>query len=126
MSAEYAKYRLSEWGRWSRDRSSGYPSQWAVAGGASVRASDPLLSMPLHIARVDVIVRQMNVEPRKVVIAHYTQSGPGRDKALRLGMAKTTYFRWLDAGVWHVHIELDYSERYDALEPVGQKMLQTC
>jgi hypothetical protein len=126
MSTEYAKYMLTDWGRWSRDSNHGYPRQWAVAGGGSVRASDPLLSMPNHVALVDAIVRQMNLEPRKVVIAHYTLTGTGREKAIRLGMSKTTYFRWLDAGTWHVHIELDYSERYDALEPVGQKMLQTC
>lgn len=111
---------LTDWGRWSRDKNNGYPKAWAVAGGGSVRACDPLLAMPAHIALVDVIVRQMSVEPRRVVIAHYTQSGSGRDKALRLGMARTTYFRWLDAGEWHVHIELDYAERYDALAVVGQ------
>lgn len=120
MSTEYAKYMLTEWGRWSRDRDQGYPKAWAVAGGGFVHAADPLLSMPTHICLVDVIVRQMLLEPRKVVIAHYTQSGTGRDKALRLDMSKTTYFRWLDAGVWHVHIELDYSEKYEGLVAVGQ------
>lgn len=119
-AAEYAKYRLTEWGTWSRERNHGYPTQWAVAGSGSVRASDPLMAMPLHIALVDVIVRQMAIEPRRVVIANYTQTGSGREKALRLGMSKTTYFRWLDAGVWHVHIELEYAEEYQALEAVGQ------
>lgn len=110
MSLEYAKYRLTEWGNWSKDRNGGYPKNWAVSGFGRVSSCDPLMAMPDHIAQVDTIVRLMDVTPRRVLIQHYTQTGTGREKAIKLAMPKTTYFRWLDSGQWHVHIELEYSE----------------
>lgn len=110
MSLDYAKIMLAEWGCWSRDVNQGYPRQWAVAGAGSVRASDPMLHMPTHIALVDAIVRQAEVKPRRVLIVTYTQFGSPLEKAVRLGMSKSGYYRWLDAAHWHVHTELDYAK----------------
>ena len=109
MSLEYAKFRLTEWGHWSRDGINGYPTRWAVEGGLA-RAPEVIVQAPLHIELVDVIVRQLEVEPRRVLIVHYTQTGTGREKALRIGMGKTKYFRVLEQGQWAVHTELEYSE----------------
>lgn len=109
MSLEYAKYRLTEWGHWSRDGVNGYPTHWATSGGLA-RAPEVLYDMPLHIAVVDVIVRQLELEPRRVLIVHYTQTGSGREKASRLYMSKTQYFRILDQAQHSVSTELEYSD----------------
>jgi hypothetical protein len=109
MSLEYAKFRLTEWGHWSRDGINGYPTRWAVEGGLA-RSPEVIVQAPPHIELVDVIVRQLEIEPRRVLIVHYTQTGSGREKAMRIGMTKTKYFRVLEQGQWMVHTELDYSE----------------
>lgn len=108
MALHYARYRLKEWSRYGRDDIKGYPRRWAIGGTRGAR--DPNTEMPLHIAVIDMIVRQMEPQPRSFLIAHYCQNGSGREKALRMGVSKTTYFRWVEAGEWHVHIELEYSE----------------
>lgn len=109
MSLEYAKFRLTEWGHWSRDGINGYPTHWATDGGCA-RAPEVLCDMPLHIAVVDMVVRQLEVEPRRVLIVHYTQTGSGREKALRIGMSKSQYFRVLEQAQHVVSTELDYTD----------------
>ena len=109
MSLDYAKYRLTEWGRWSRDGTNGYPTRWAVDGGLA-RAPEVIVQAPPYIELIDVIVRQLEVEPRRVLIVHYTQTGSGREKAIRLDMPKSRYFRVLEQGQWAVHTELEFSE----------------
>lgn len=64
--------------------------------------------MPLHVAFVDMVVRQMPVEPRRVIIVHYTQTGTMEDKAIRIQSAYGTYRRLLREGQDHVSIELEY------------------
>jgi predicted DNA-binding protein (UPF0251 family) len=121
MSLDYAKYRLTEWGHWSRDGINGYPTHWATSGGLS-RSAEVLCDMPLHIAIVDVIVRQLEVEPRRVLIVHYTQTGPGREKAIRIGMSKTTYFRVLEQAQHKVSTELEYADILDGAVGSGKRV----
>lgn len=119
MSLQYAKIRLAEWGTWSRDKSLGYPKV-AAGFGMSSRSAEPLVQWPAHVELVDVIVRQMEVEPRRILIVAYTQYGTGREKALRLGKPYGTYCRMLKDGQEHVGIELDYAETYGGHCTVGQ------
>lgn len=121
MSLMYAKIRLSEWGRWSRDKSLGYPSVSAGFSNAG-RGQEVLAQWPLHVELVDVIVRQMEVVPRRILIVAYTQYGTGREKAMRLGYPYSTYCRSLKEGQEHVGIELDYAETYGGHCSVGQAM----
>lgn len=105
----YAKLRLAEWGRYSRDESLGFPgcSAFAANGGQS---RDYLCGLPTHVALVDVIVRQMDILLRQVIIVHYSQTGSARDKALRIECVWSTYGRRLKQGQDHVGIELDLAE----------------
>lgn len=120
MSLMYAKIRLAEWGRWSRDDTHlGHPRQSAVLGGATSRGTGYLGLMPPHVEMVDVIVRQMEIEPRRVLIVHYTQSGSGREKASRICYSWGQYCRQLRQGQDHVGIELDYAEGCGLSQPVA-------
>ena len=118
MSRQYAKIRLAEWARWNREESSGYPKSSAFFGDVG-RSSGYLSDVPIHIALVDVIVRQLEVKPRRVLIVHYTQTGSAREKAMRIEEPWTTYRRLLREGEDTVGIELDYAETYC---PVAQQM----
>lgn len=111
MSLIYAKIRLAEWGQWSRDKSLGYPRTSAGFGSVG-RSQEVLTQWPPHVDLVDVIVRQMEQEPRRILIVAYTQAGSGREKAMRLGRASSTYHRILKNAEEHVGIELDYAETY--------------
>lgn len=110
MSLVYAKIRLAEWAMWSRDKSIGYPHASVGFGGS--RGGEVIGQFPLHVELVDVIVRQMEVDLRRIVIVAYTQYGTAREKALRLGRSPSTYYRMLREGQEHVGIELDYAETY--------------
>lgn len=117
MSLLYAKIRLCEWGRWGRDKSLGYPR--ASAGFSEVSRTPAIVSQwPLHIQQMDCIVRSADQDLRRVLIVHYTQTGTGRDKALRIEMDKSTYFDCLDRGQWYVGIELDYGS-FDPITLTG-------
>jgi len=120
MSLVYAKIRLAEWGSWSRDKSLGYPCASAGFGGG--RGQEVLSQWPLHVELVDVIVRQMQMLPRRIMIVAYTQYGTGREKAARLDYTYSTYCRTLKEGQEHVGIELDYAETYGGHCSVGQAM----
>lgn len=106
MSLDYAKFRLNEWGRWSRD-----PAPLRSSMGLWFRGSRSSQSngnfMPDHIQHVDGIVSRLSRSPRIVIIVHYCRQGSGRDKAISLGIPRTTYFRNLEEGHWFVHTELD-------------------
>ena len=121
MSLLYAKIRLSEWGRWSRDKSLGYPRVSAGFSNAG-RGQEVLAQWPPHIEIVDVIVRQMEVDPRRILIVAYTQYGTGREKAMRLCRPYSTYCRILKDGQEHVGIELEYAETYGGNCRVGQNV----
>lgn len=110
MQNAYARIRLAEWGRWNRDNIRGYPRQSAVVGEYGGRSTIDTSAEPPHIAYVGLIVRQMAVEPRKVIIVHYTQTGIAEDKAIRIGVALRAYRRLLREGQDHVSIELNYED----------------
>lgn len=103
MSLDYAKYRLTEWGRWSRDPPA-LRSNWCILWG---RSPSEKMRMPDHIQEVDGIICRLEPKPRIVLIVHYCQDGSGREKAIRLGVSKSDYFRDLDVAHWFVHTELD-------------------
>lgn len=108
MQNAYARIRLAEWGRWSRDTIQGYPRQSAVVGEYGSRSTGTSEAMPPHVEYIDMVVRLMEVEPRRVIIVHYTQMGTMEDKAIRIDAAYSTYRRLLREGQDHVSIELDY------------------
>lgn len=109
MSLDYAKYRLTEWGRWSRDPPA-LMSSWKLIFG---RSPTDKASMPAHVEEIDGIVRRIEPRPRIVLIVHYCRTGSGREKAMMAGIPQSTYFRQLDVAHWFVHTELD---------AVGQKL----
>lgn len=122
MSLMYAKLRLAEWGRWSRDTIPGYPRQSAVVGEYGSRASGYMAELPPHVAYVDMVVRQMPIEPRRVLIVHYTQAGTQQEKATRTWMSYGTYRRLLREGQDHVSIELEYESVFGACHFEQQKV----
>lgn len=104
MSLDYAKYCLTEWGKRSREVPA-LRSAWRIwfFGGSGGKEA----ALPEYLQIVDAIVCRLEPQPRIVTIVNYCQTGSGRDKALRLDMPKTTYFRLLDQALWFVHTELD-------------------
>lgn len=122
MQNAYARIRLAEWGRWNRDNIQGYPRQSAVVGEYGGRSTIDTSAEPPHIAFVGLIVRQMKVEPRRVIIVHYTQTGTMEDKAARIQYGYSTYRRYLREGQDHVSIELDYEDIVMGTCAVSRKM----
>lgn len=108
MSLLYARIRLAEWGKYSRDSSLGFPGCSAFISNG--RGSQNLGELPTHVALIDVIVRQLEMDLRRVLIVTYTQTGTRNDKALRIGIPQRTFERRLKEGQHAVSIELDYAE----------------
>lgn len=106
MNTNYAKIRLSEWGRWSRMNVGGYAKQ-NLDGGRGT--SEPTGEMPEHIRDVDRFVNSLENRIKLVMIVEYTQTGTTREKAFRLGLPKSTYLDRRDEGITHVHLLLDGS-----------------
>jgi DNA-directed RNA polymerase specialized sigma24 family protein len=63
-----------------------------------------------ELIRTDQIISRLELRLRKVIIRHYCSQGSGREKALRMGIPKSTYWQRLDEATWFVHTEYDKPE----------------
>ena len=114
MSLAYTQVRLIEWGKWGRERGPGWPRAsclWNVSAGH-------IPEMPAHVVQVDGIVTRMQQDAderphRRMLIAHYLHSGSIRDRASRLGIAKSTYHDRLERAQWAVHVKLEVLDEPD-------------
>lgn len=104
MNLNYAKYRLGEWGKWNRTNVGGY-AQLSVDGvrGLATQSGDE----PPYIAEITKLVAQLDAGLRLAIVVEYTQTGTTREKALRLGLAKSSYLDRVEYAVTQIHYALE-------------------
>lgn len=92
MSIEWARVRLSSWGRWCRGGiGTGLPKSAAfVHAGEGARAYDNDKYMPSDIEEIDSIVNRLPAHPRQILIQVYTKPGSLKVKAAKLEMHRDT------------------------------------
>jgi hypothetical protein len=101
------KSRLIAWGRWASGAIPGFPIMAAfMRANCGGRATAINQANP-ELLRTDQIIARLELKLRKVIIRHYCTQGSGREKALRMGIPKSTYWQRLDEGTWFVHTEFD-------------------
>ena len=102
----YTRWRLKEWGRWSRHENSGWPSispMFRLFSGGRGHDQEP----PKDVMEIDGIVRRADTHDKMVLIVVYCQSGSMRERALRIGVDRRTLGRHLENAEWYVHAALD-------------------
>lgn len=102
MSLHYAKYRLTQWGKWSRDPPA-LISNWRLWFSGGSRDGE----MPIDVEEVNRIINRMDKDLRVVLVVHYCRVGPSYKKAQQIDMPILEYRRKVDEAEWFVHIELD-------------------
>jgi hypothetical protein len=70
-----------------------------------------------EILRTDWIVGRAQLRLRRVLIRHYCTRGHVRAKAMRMGLARSTYFDLLEEARWFVHTEYDKPDAYPVAPP---------
>lgn len=104
MNLHYAKYRLGEWGKWNRSQVGGY-AQLVMDGtrGAPTQSGEE----PPHIQEISILVSRLDPGLRLAIVVDYTQSGTSREKAMRLGLPKSSYLDRVEYAVTQIHFMLD-------------------
>jgi hypothetical protein len=98
------RHRLREWGKWAMGGESVLTSMFNVLFGFG--GTDSTL-MPPHIQEIDAIVCQAETVHRSALIHFYTKSGSLRNKALILGIPKSTFKHRVEQAEWYVNSVLD-------------------
>jgi len=98
------RLRLKAWGLWARGGEPALASMFRAILGLGARDSDVA---PASVLEVDLIVRRGEPSDRAVLLQVYTRAGSFSDKALALGIARTTLIGRLRHAEWYVHSELD-------------------
>ena len=110
--------RLVFWGRWAAGGTGlGYPCMSALmrikAGGKSTAIAE---ANP-DLIRTDQIIANAELRHRRVLVRQYCVQGSIREKALRMGLPKSTYWDLVEEAAWWVHTEYDKAP----LVPYGQE-----
>lgn len=93
---------LGEWGCWKQQenvRALGLPpnSVYTRERVDGVQALEPsVLLVDDDLMRVDRAIDSLHPDMRAVVVAHYIGQGMVREKALRLGISRTVYYRHIE------------------------------
>lgn len=98
------RHRLREWGKWASGSESRLGSMFRTLFGSG--GTDSSL-MPAHIQEIDVIVCRAIIAERSVLCQVYTRGGSLSDKALVLGIPRSTLVYRLRSAEWYVNSELD-------------------
>ena len=73
------------------------------------RGAQILGETPAHIREIDLIVCRAEVIHRATLIQFYTRTGSLREKALFLGIPKSTLKDRIERAEWYVNSELECS-----------------
>lgn len=99
-----------EWGVWAAGYGiSGYPMLAAFMRINCGSRSTAVTENPECI-RTDHIVGRAELKLRRILIRQYCTRGSIREKALRAGMPKSSYWDLVEQGAWFVHTEYDKPE----------------
>jgi hypothetical protein len=109
--------RLRRWGGWA---SGGLLNSALVCAldfiNSGSRATADADADP-EILRTDWIVGRAERPMRVILIRHYCTDGSGREKALRMGVPKSTYYDRLEEARWFVHTEYDKADALPIAPP---------
>lgn len=101
----YTRYKLGLWGKYHRVAMPAYPTATPYLNQRTAKGHEP--EPPQDIQQIDAIILRADPEDKYILIVGYTQYGTIREKAARLQLAKSTFYRKLEQAEWFVHSELD-------------------
>jgi len=105
----YTRWRLRQWGKWSRHEMSGWPSvspMFRLFSGGSGHDQEP----PKEVMEVDGIIRRADPEDKRILIAVHCAGGSLWEKARKIGLRRNAFLIKLERAEWFVHANLEGSD----------------
>ncbi len=108
LSIAQTRALLREWGRWAGGTVvRGYPTMSAFVNPRT-GAGRTSCEVPEDVLEINGIIRRAESRMRRILLVHYCgRHGTAREKAVEIGISKSTYWERLSEAEWWVHTETE-------------------